>query len=446
MRRAAALLLLLPLAACQRATAPVDAAQAAPAAHKAAAPGPVQLAAALDAHLERIQARLGEAVEAAVRNDPSNPVRRAGLRLRIRTAEQCLQAAQRPNHLFGLVQVWYGCAVLAAHLAQEPSPLGAQRGPLHVLATELCQESETLAGRFLPGAQVDRLRAEIAGAAGSGELFAAASPERAQAIERFLNAARLEGVLGMALAPFEALGAVGKGADAMAALVLSADRATALAARYPQLVAWHLELAVLEIQEQDALRAARADLRSLAETGRGLGETARELPRRLREEAQALLAAGPGLAGEARGVLERAEAAARAVAGAVEALDRYRAHLVEAPARPGREPEPFRIAEWEAALRALEGAAAAFRAAVSELDRAGPGLARQAASAAAVAGAEGERLLRLARDEAEQLRCQARGDAEAVVDRAALRVAQVAAMAAALVGGLLLLARFIRRG
>ncbi len=378
---------------------------------------PEQVAKGLDDLTTRIRERVNQASD-RMDEGASNTIRRRTLRFRMRTSEVAWRAVQNPNHLAGLVELWLWMSVVDefAKRPQLAEMLGGERVKvLQELGGHLHADVEAFARQALPAKGFASIKASIDQAAANGELLTA-SPQREQAIiGDLLEVTRLQTVLGYALSPFEALRGVGSGSDSLAAMTVTANRAVDLMARYPEIVAWNLRLAVIDIEEQDAARETRAALQQALK----LIET---MPARIRAETATLLeATGPAQ--------EQAQKTLREVTAATEALVKLNAGLQPTlaaierlspppdPKAPPKEPgRPFDIREYTAAI---EAATVATRE------------ARQAIEAAADKGAP--------------VLAATATRFEAATDRLFWRIAGLIALAAALAAGLIVLWHRLKR-
>jgi hypothetical protein len=317
--------------------------------------GPQQLAAGLDALAARVRERIAAAGD-RIDEGAANDVRRRTLRFRLRAAEVTWRAQHHPNRLAGLIELWFWMVAIDRY-AQGPgvaAALGERAAILRVLARTLREDAEDLAQRALPPRGYAAMRERIANAAASGEILVASPQQERAVIDQLLEATQLQTVLGLALAPFEALRGIGSGGDAAAAIAVSIARAVDLLERYPELAAWNLRLAVIDLEEQDTAREARAALQRLM-------TLADELPQRLRREAAALLdAAAPALP-QAQAALHEAAGAAKAMTELSESAQRTLAAVkqLQGPPAAGATAEParpFDIREYTAALAAAEKA------------------------------------------------------------------------------------------
>lgn len=381
---------------------------------------PQQIADGLDDLAVRVRERVNGTAD-RIDEGGDNALRRRTLRFRMRASEVVWRAQQNPNKLAGMVELWFWMAVVD-RFARSDRALAqygeAKVASLRRLGRSLREDIEAFARQALPERGFEAMRTRIDEAASNGEVLTATAQQEQEIIGDLLEATKLQAVLGIALSPFEALRGIGSGADSIASLVLTADRAVDLLARYPEMIAWNLRLAVIDMEEQDTAREAREALQQTV-------RLAERLPAAVAAEAQAVLAAsGPALQ-QAQDTLREATEAAAALTALSASLRQTVAavqELLPAPgpagapaAEPGR---PFDIREYAAAIQAAEGALREARGAIAAAAEQGP----PAADAAAA---------RL----------------EAAADRILLRVAALLAFAAALAAGLVVLHRRLgRRG
>jgi hypothetical protein len=344
-----------------------------------------QLTGALASFSKRIEERVDKAADAIDHAVLGNDIRRQTLQWRIRTAETVRSSLAEPNAVVSLVQLWFWCAAMDAHLATGAGQalFGAQQAVAGEAARQLHGEAESIVRRMLDAKRFAALKQQVDEAAGRGELFTASGDAGRNVLSELLSVTKLESLLAIPLSPFNALTGIGKSGDALKELSAVGDRGIELAARYPRLLTWYLQLMVLEIQGHDATRAVLADLHGLGDTMRELGVTTKELPARLRVEAVALLEQSRAAQGTAQETLARAEATALALDHAAQSLDKLTgsvdAFIAQFRAKPGDKPEPvdkeahrrpFDITDYTAAIQAAESGAREIRAMVETLSRA----------------------------------------------------------------------------
>jgi len=319
---------------------------------KAAPLTPEQVASGLDDLTFRIRERINLASD-RIDMGADNTIRRRTLRFRMRASEVAWRAVQNPNHLAGLIELWLWMTAVDefTKTAQQKDLLGERIGVLRELGSNMHADVETFARQALPAKGFDNLKERIDKAAANGELLSA-SPQREKAIVGdLLEMTQLQNVLGLALSPFEALRGIGSGADSMAAMTVTANRAVDLMARYPELIAWNLRLAVIDIEEQDTTRETRAALKQLL-------QMIDNLPTRLRTEATALLESSSP-------VQQQSQQTLREIATTAEALNKLNSGVQQTlaaidrlsppsdPAKPTKEPgRPFDIREYTTAIEA----------------------------------------------------------------------------------------------
>lgn len=409
---------------------------------------------------------------------PDNKVRRVCLLWQIQTNEVCLDIVNRGNTMVALVQTWYWTVAMERFISvgEGQDLFGEHQEMARATAMNLRQECETFAARFLDPKPYEALKADIDSTAGKGELFTSTSQQRNDTLDRILSATRIESLFNIVLSPFDAMSGVGKTGDSLEEMTRVANRAVLLAERYPQLIGLNLQMAAIEMQEQEAPAKAFEDFHSMARTGEQLSETLRAMPEKLRQETQALLAqSGPAQA-DARATLDKVheaglalEKAASAIDQGLKSLDTFVAHAAalghdaQAGAQSTDKPSPpFDIKDYATTAAAVESLAKELRATIADLER-GLGdagvngrLTALIDGRLATARTESERLLEHARNDAgmllaqtrtqvDQLLIQARSDADALVDHTAKRIAQLLALAAALIVTVVLLLRFAQR-
>ncbi|MBN8526395.1 MAG: hypothetical protein J0M02_13760 [Planctomycetes bacterium] len=318
---------------------------------------PEQIANGLDDLTVRIRERIN-ATSDRIDDGADNAIRRRTLRFRMRASDVTWRSQQNPNKLAGVVELWFWMTVVDEFSRSEPAreSLGDRVTILQELGRGLHSDVEAFARQTLPGPGFDSLKQRIEAAAAKGEVLTA-SPQREQAIiGDLLEVTKLQSVLGIALSPFEALRGIGTGGDAVASLTVTADRAVDLMVRYPEIIAWNLRLAVIDIEEQDTVRETRAALQQAM-------QQVDAMPAKIRGEVQTLLASSEPSLKQAQDTLRELSAASAALTAlsgslqqtiaAVKTLIPEPAPAGSAPAQPGR---PFDIREYTAAIQAAEAA------------------------------------------------------------------------------------------
>lgn len=372
---------------------------------------PEQIANGLDDLTVRIRERIN-ATGDRIDEGADNAIRRRTLRFRMRASDVTWRAQQNPNKLAGVVELWFWMTVVDEFSKSEQAreSLGDRVTILQELGRGLRSDVEAFARQALPGPGFDSLKQRIEAAAAKGEVLTA-SPQREQAIiGDLLEVTKLQSVLGIALSPFEALRGIGTGGDAVASLTVTADRAVDLMVRYPEIIAWNLRLAVIDIEEQDTVRETRAALQQAM-------QQVDAMPAKIRGEVQTLLASSEPSLKQAQDTLRElsaASAALTALSGSLQQTIAAVKDLYPQPAQPGapaKEPgRPFDIREYTAAIQAAEATIKEARGAV------------ELAAAKGVPVAEG-----------------AAARFEAAADRVLLRIALLLAFAAALAAGIIYL-------
>jgi hypothetical protein len=333
---------------------------------------PEELGPTLAAYSRRLEARIDRAAGEIEMGEQTNQIRRNTLHWRIRTAEFVGESLGRSNAVVSMVELWYLTVSMQAFYDQGPgkAAFGSHQSIAQDTIRRLRTEAEGIVKRVLAPERFTKMKTEITGAVGRGELFAASQIEQGNILSDLLSVSHLQTLLSIPLAPFDALNGVSKGSDALHELAGVGARAVELAARYPRLLTWYIQLMSVEIQEQDAAKSALADLHSLSISAKELGDTAKELPVRMRVEATALLESSKDVQKTTQGTLERAQATADALDRAAHSLDLL-VHSVDgfiatfrpqpgappAPAKPEKNQQPFDIRDYTAAIQATESSA-----------------------------------------------------------------------------------------
>lgn len=238
----------------------------------------------------------------------------------------------------------------------------------------------------------------VRAASADGDAFLSGDPQHANPLGTLLEVTRLESLLNLTLSPFDAFSGVKTGGDAAEHLAVTAERAVALMANYPQLINWQIQAAALGLQSQDTVQTVLTEVRRSnasieaalilardvpAEIKRSNAsiETAltlvRELPAQVRKEGVALLDQSRPAQADVRDTLraltEAATALERLNTGVDQLIGRFTPTATVVPGTAPLAPEPldgpparpFDIREYTAALNAATSAAKDLRAAVS---------------------------------------------------------------------------------
>jgi hypothetical protein len=410
---------------------------------------PEDLGPTLQAFSRRLEGRIDRAATDVEKAEPRNEIRRYTLRLRIRTAEFVGESLGRANAVVSMVELWYLTVSMSAYYqtGNGKAIFAGHQSIVVDAVNKLREEAEGIVKRVLSPEHFIALKQEITDAVGRGELFAAAQIEKSNILADLLSVSHLQTILSIPLAPFDALNGVSKGSDALHQLADIGSRAVELAARYPRLLSWYVEMMAVEIQEQDAAKNALSDLhelqltvKDLGQTAKDLGQTVKDLPMRLRVEANALLDQSKDAQKTTQGTLERAQAtadaldrAARSLDGLVKSVDLFIASFrpppgsppPAAPAQPGH---PFDIRDYTTALQATEASAREIKDAVDALNN-------------VTSAPELQKRLKIVLGETDTSVEKVNGNLRDLVDHITVRVAQVVVLLAVVWALVLLLHR-----
>jgi hypothetical protein len=289
-------------------------------------------------------------------------------------------------------------------------------GEQQPLAVETCRGLEQvlidLGSRFLTPEQVQRVDGQVDDLARRfpirGPDFAVASLDAVAA--HVGSEGTFKWVVNIPMAPFRALGGVGDTPAAIREFAKVAADLGTLAEQLPEELRWQAELLAFDLEGRDTTTAAVAAAESLAQSAERVSLTVEALPETLKatlEDSRTSIAEADALVRSAQELSVVLEHTARELRLGSEAWERLLADDTEAPEPAGSGP-PFDVRQWESAVREVGVAAAQLRALaeeVSELTE--PGRVGQS-----IAG------LDAGLDDAESR-------AAALIDRAALRAAQV---------------------
>jgi hypothetical protein len=361
---------------------------------------PTEVANALRSLCDQMQSQVNNAAMALEQISPTNDTRRRTLRWRIQTAEICSKASNRDNALAGLIELWYWTVTSQVYFTtgSGKNVFGANQTLVVERVEKLSVTAEKMVRRAVPPERFNDLEKQIRAASADGDAFLSGDPQHANPLGTLLEVTKLESLLNLTLSPFDAFSGVKAGGDAAEHLAVTADRAVVLMANYPQLIDWHLQAAVLELQSQDTIQALLAEVhRSNASIEAALAlardlpaeihrsnasiETAltlvRELPAQVRKEGVALLDQSRPAQADVRDTLraltEAATALERLNTGVDQLIGRFTpvanvspgtAPITPAPV-DGPPARPFDIREYTAALNAATSAAKDLREMVS---------------------------------------------------------------------------------
>jgi hypothetical protein len=314
---------------------------------------PEDLPPALQALCQRVVLEVTAACERIDAASRSNAVRRKTLLWRIRATEVSAEAENRDNHAIGMIELWFWTASMAAYFREGGNgadAFGEAQGEAAACVDKLALECESLVQRTVPEKGFAQLRERVMISAGKGELFTASAEQSRDMLKSMMDVTHLEGLLSLPLAPFTALKGIGKGSDAVAELVVVAQQAVNLAQRYPQLLTWNAQLAVLAVEDQETVRGMREDMRRLV-------DIAEQLPNKIRVEGAALLGDDA-----TRDTLKQTESTAIALTKLADSVNALLARIQTMNAQgPGDSTQSqgriFDIREYEATLRAAESTA-----------------------------------------------------------------------------------------
>jgi hypothetical protein len=262
--------------------------------------------------------------------------------------------------------------------------------PLAVAEAERLEaDARTVGAAFLTARDLERVLAEV-------ERLAARHPIRgvfqAEAVVAGFEAADSRGtfrwVLDVPMAPFRALEGVDEGARAIFAFNQTARRFSDVVARLPEVMRWHVELLLYDVEDRETVVSGRESFALLAESAERFSQSAERLPAELRGESEALLADARESLAEVSTTLERTSAVSKELVVLAEraesAAEAWRAVVSEVrgpagepgAAAPEAERRPFDILDYERTAARIETAAGELRGLVAELRLLGesPGL------------------------------------------------------------------------
>ena len=308
---------------------------------------------------------------------PTDATRKTTLHWRIRTFEICARARSRENAMSGLIELWFWTVVNTRHYqtGSGKDKFGLSQETIVKKASEIEAIAERMVRRAVPPNRYDALKAKLEEAATQGEEYLSGDASKSDPLGSILEATKLSNLLSITLSPFDAFSGVKTGGDAAARMAVTADRAVTLLVDYPELLSWHMQAALLEIQAQDTPKALLAELKRTNASIEALVVIARELPEKIRTEGVALLDQSRPAQTDVRETLKALNEAAVSLeklnAGVLQLIttitptkvDAKPAELAgQAPqaaqaAQPIQPPRPFDIREYTTALNAAAATA-----------------------------------------------------------------------------------------
>ena len=342
---------------------------------------PTEVANALRTLSDQMQSQVNNAATALEQIAPGDGTRRQTLHWRIQAADLCMKARSRDNALAGLIELWYWTIVTQVHFSTGSGKelFAAHQGLVVERSQQLEATAEKMVRRAVPPDRFADLEKQIRAATADGDAFLAGDPEHANPLGTLLEVTRLEGLLNLGLSPFDAFGGIKAGGDAAEHMAVTAKRAVDLLADYPQLIDWHLQAALLELQGQDTVQALLAEVRRSNASVEAALALARTLPAQVRTEGIALLDQSRPAQADVRETLRALAEAATALERLNAGVDQLLGRFMPAPGAAGAPPagapapapadsapaRPFDIREYTAALNAATLTARDLRETVS---------------------------------------------------------------------------------
>lgn len=222
---------------------------------------------------------------------PTDATRKITLNWRIRTFEICARARSRENAMSGLIELWFWSIVNPRHYqtGSGKDSFGESQAMVVQKAGEIEATAEAMVRRAVPPNRFDALKAKVEESAVHGEAYLSGDASKSDPLANILEATKLSSLLAIPLSPFSAFTGVKTGGDAAARMAVTADRAVTLLVDYPELLSWHMQAAVLEMQSQDTPQTLISELKRTNASIEALVLIARDLPQKIRTEGVALL-------------------------------------------------------------------------------------------------------------------------------------------------------------
>lgn len=288
---------------------------------------------------------------------PTDATRKTTLLWRIRTFEICARARSRENAMSGLIELWFWTMVNKRHYqtGSGKDKFGVSQEMVITRAADIEAIAERMVRRAVPPERYEALKAKLEEAASQGEAYLSGDSSKSDPLGSILEATKLSNLLAITLSPFDAFSGVKTGADAAARMAVTADRAVNLLVDYPELLSWHMQAAILEIQAQDTPQTLIAELKRTNASIESLVVIARDLPEKIRTEGVALLDQSRPAQADVRETLKALNEAAVSLEKLNTGILQLITTCTPAPkdpaatATPGR---PFDIREYTTALNA----------------------------------------------------------------------------------------------
>lgn len=253
-------------------------------------PATESLRAELEPFVEFAESRVEETVGLIQSEATDRGARRAALAWRLEILPEMRDDLQSKPPLAMLLDSWALWLRISEYLrAGEGRALFGEHQPRAVrAAADVQRAAEALARKHLPADAyadvVQRVNA-YARAHPIGGVFAHRN------VEDFAQAEEARGVADAMLGlPLRAIQQMGKGLDPTVGLAQAVDRLTLLMRDYPALVRWQTELLLMEIEQLESMQTTVAGIRDVSDASQRVATVAEELPQRLREQVDALLA------------------------------------------------------------------------------------------------------------------------------------------------------------
>ncbi len=302
---------------------------------------------------------------------PNNATREHTVRLRLRVAEIVLRAKQEQNAVVRLVQLWFWALAFQTHMDEHASAsYPGQDALLRKSAAEMIQGADTIVRKVLPDPGFGELRQNLLEAATHGDAFYSIQADQGSVLSQLWSATKLQSILSLPLAPFNALNGIGEGAKGLDRLSTVGDKLISMLGDYPQILELQFQLLAVQMQNQDVPRQALKDLDDITKTA---ADAVHVLPEEIRKQIEILVQNTGPQQQMLRELVDRTTAMAEAMRGLIDASQKLLAEvkpLLPPPAAAGTPPvpasKPLDLKELAASLAALQAATHELRGLVND--------------------------------------------------------------------------------
>lgn len=285
---------------------------------------------ALDQYDQFFESTIKQATAEIDERSPDLKTRRLTLMWKVRMVPANDAALKEPDSLKAFVECWKLAVRMTEFLeAGEGRSLFGKNQAIAVAAARKIEvDIERVGASFLPPERLSKARDDV-------HAVAAAQPMRDTFAEAVVRTPPTRGgapsplasIVGVPLAPFRAMEGIDQGAAAIRSFTDIADRFTDIVQELPESLGWQLQLALLDLGQNDVVLAFLASLAEFSSSAARLASTAERLPEDLRQQASKLVAEIDARQAGIQATLERAEKTAATVERALDRVDVVAASL-----------------------------------------------------------------------------------------------------------------------